>query len=213
MIKSAPVGPVAGGIMGCIMVLVLAVYAYRHQIHRRSHQHMSPLAAQGRSPASLHKMTNQPPMKAVLENQDGKLYQRAQTRFWADSRCCFVSLRTAAHGSFTTCTTSSGTAAPPPSHPLHTLPPPEMSVRMSNLDNERDERDEDSHEDRGISEFDALDFKGLWKRRSVSNRGGVLLSTSSQQHSLHRRRVGAPHTHPRTQAEVLGPLWDGERSR
>lgn len=54
MIKSAPVGPVAGGIMGCIMVLVLAVYAYRHQIHRRSHQHMSPLAAQGRSPASLH---------------------------------------------------------------------------------------------------------------------------------------------------------------
>lgn len=46
MIKSAPVGPVAGG-MGCIMVLVLAVYAYRHQIHRRSHQHMSPLAAQG----------------------------------------------------------------------------------------------------------------------------------------------------------------------
>lgn len=47
MIKSAPVGPVAGGIMGCIMVLVLAVYAYRHQIHRRSHQHMSPLATQG----------------------------------------------------------------------------------------------------------------------------------------------------------------------
>uniref|UniRef100_A0A8C5GRJ0 VWFA and cache domain-containing protein 1 n=1 Tax=Gouania willdenowi TaxID=441366 RepID=A0A8C5GRJ0_GOUWI len=72
MIKSAPVGPVAGGIMGCIMVLVLAVYAYRHQIHRRSHQHMSPLAAQ------------------------------------------------------------------------------EMSIRMSNLDNDRDDRDEDSHEDRGI---------------------------------------------------------------
>ncbi|XP_055978206.1 VWFA and cache domain-containing protein 1 [Sorex fumeus] len=72
MIKSAPVGPVAGGIMGCIMVLVLAVYAYRHQIHRRSHQSMSPLAAQ------------------------------------------------------------------------------EMSVRMSNLENDRDERDDDSHEDRGI---------------------------------------------------------------
>lgn len=29
----------------------------------------------------------------------------------------------------------------------------EMSVRMSNLDNERDERDEDSHEDRGISKL------------------------------------------------------------
>lgn len=56
MIKSAPVGPVAGGIMGCIMVLVLAVYAYRHQIHRRSHQHMSPLAAQGESGHSFLKM-------------------------------------------------------------------------------------------------------------------------------------------------------------
>lgn len=56
-----------------------------------------------------------------------------------------------AHASFTTRTTSSGAAAPPHSHPRHTLPPAEMSVRMSNLDNERDERDEDSHEDRGIS--------------------------------------------------------------
>lgn len=55
MIKSAPVGPVAGGIMGCIMVLVLAVYAYRHQIHRRSHQHMSPLAAQGELPMNESK--------------------------------------------------------------------------------------------------------------------------------------------------------------
>lgn len=27
-----------------------------------------------------------------------------------------------------------------------------MSVRMSNLENDRDDRDEDSHEDRGISE-------------------------------------------------------------
>lgn len=30
-----------------------------------------------------------------------------------------------------------------------------MSVRMSNLDNERDDRDEDSHEDRGISKIPA----------------------------------------------------------
>lgn len=28
-----------------------------------------------------------------------------------------------------------------------------MSVRMSNLENDRDERDDDSHEDRGISEY------------------------------------------------------------
>lgn len=38
------------------------------------------------------------------------------------------------------------------SHSLYLRAAPEMSVRMSNLDNERDERDEDSHEDRGISE-------------------------------------------------------------
>lgn len=124
-----------------------------------------------------------------------------------------------AHVSFTTGATSSGAAAPPLSLILRTLClPPEMSVRMSNLDNERDERDEDSHEDRGISEFAAQSSgprfsKSARRRRSVSNRGGVLLPTSSQQHPLHRRRVGAPHTHPGTQAEVLGPLRDGERSR
>lgn len=66
MIKSAPVGPVAGGIMGCIMVLVLVVYAYRHQIHRRSHQHMSPLAAQGESDR-IH--TNVPTQRPRTECQ------------------------------------------------------------------------------------------------------------------------------------------------
>lgn len=42
--------------------------------------------------------------------------------------------------------------------PSHT----EMSVRMSNLDNERDERDEDSHEDRGISKFRAVNLISKW---------------------------------------------------
>ncbi|XP_055717555.1 VWFA and cache domain-containing protein 1 isoform X1 [Salvelinus fontinalis] len=99
MIRSAPVGPVAGGIMGCIMVLVLAVYAYRHQLHRRSHQHMSPLAAQ------------------------------------------------------------------------------EMSVRMSNLDNERDE---DSHEDRGINVF--------LSRPAVSNTRFIAAVIERHTHSPERRR-------------------------
>ncbi|GLD49706.1 VWFA and cache domain-containing protein 1 [Lates japonicus] len=35
MIKSAPVGPVAGALSGMHHGTVLAVYAYRHQIHRR----------------------------------------------------------------------------------------------------------------------------------------------------------------------------------
>lgn len=33
-----------------------------------------------------------------------------------------------------------------------------MSVRMSNLENDRDERDDDSHEDRGISKYLAVMF-------------------------------------------------------
>uniref|UniRef100_H0ZI67 VWFA domain-containing protein n=1 Tax=Taeniopygia guttata TaxID=59729 RepID=H0ZI67_TAEGU len=72
MIKSAPVGPVAGGIMGCIMVLVLAVYAYRHQIHRRSHQHMSPLAAQGELDSGTQQQAG-----------DGKKKPISNTRFIA----------------------------------------------------------------------------------------------------------------------------------
>lgn len=40
--KSTPVGPVAGGIMGCFLVLALAVYCYRHHVHRTmAHQFVS----------------------------------------------------------------------------------------------------------------------------------------------------------------------------
>ncbi|KAK3089856.1 hypothetical protein FSP39_007106 [Pinctada imbricata] len=41
--KSTPVGPVAGGIMGCFLVLALGVYCYRHHIHGNSHQYISTL--------------------------------------------------------------------------------------------------------------------------------------------------------------------------
>ena len=41
--RSTPVGPVAGGIMGCFLVLALSVYCYRHRIHRNSHQYISTL--------------------------------------------------------------------------------------------------------------------------------------------------------------------------
>jgi len=41
--KSTPVGPVAGGIMGCFLVLALGVYCYRHHVHRNSHQYISSL--------------------------------------------------------------------------------------------------------------------------------------------------------------------------
>ena len=39
--KSTPVGPVAGGIMGCFLVLALAVYCYRHHVHRQTHQYIT----------------------------------------------------------------------------------------------------------------------------------------------------------------------------
>lgn len=38
-IKSTPVGPVAGGIMGCFLILALAVYCYRHHVSRTSSVH------------------------------------------------------------------------------------------------------------------------------------------------------------------------------
>ncbi|XP_076463028.1 VWFA and cache domain-containing protein 1-like [Babylonia areolata] len=41
--KSTPVGPVAGGIMGCFLLLALGVYCYRHHVHRHSHQYVSTL--------------------------------------------------------------------------------------------------------------------------------------------------------------------------
>ena len=35
---STPVGPVAGGIMACFLVLALAVYCYRHHVSRSHHE-------------------------------------------------------------------------------------------------------------------------------------------------------------------------------
>uniref|UniRef100_T1INE1 VWFA domain-containing protein n=1 Tax=Strigamia maritima TaxID=126957 RepID=T1INE1_STRMM len=42
--KSTPVGPVAGGIMAAFIVLALAVYCYRHHVHRGSHLYVSTIA-------------------------------------------------------------------------------------------------------------------------------------------------------------------------
>lgn len=44
--KSAPVGPVAGGIMGCFLMLALAGYCYRQRVHRNSLQYISTLPEQ-----------------------------------------------------------------------------------------------------------------------------------------------------------------------
>ena len=41
IVKSTPVGPVAGGIMGCFLVLALGVYCYRHHIHRHSNNYIT----------------------------------------------------------------------------------------------------------------------------------------------------------------------------
>ncbi|XP_074642229.1 VWFA and cache domain-containing protein 1-like [Tubulanus polymorphus] len=39
--RTTPVGPVAGGIMGCFLVLALSVYCYRHHVHRHGHQYIT----------------------------------------------------------------------------------------------------------------------------------------------------------------------------
>lgn len=45
-----------------------------------------------------------------------------------------------------------------------------MSVRMSNLENDRDERDDDSHEDRGISEYSSCLAIERVGRRLIQNK-------------------------------------------
>lgn len=49
-----------------------------------------------------------------------------------------------------------------------------MSVRMSNLENDRDERDDDSHEDRGISECSGCLAAECVSGRLVQNKYSVL---------------------------------------
>lgn len=47
-LKSTPVGPVAGGIMGCFLVLALGVYCYRHHVHRSAqHRYTAGLQPEG----------------------------------------------------------------------------------------------------------------------------------------------------------------------
>ncbi|XP_064604512.1 VWFA and cache domain-containing protein 1-like [Liolophura sinensis] len=41
VVKTTPVGPVAGGIMGCFLVLALGVYCYRHHVHRNNRQYIT----------------------------------------------------------------------------------------------------------------------------------------------------------------------------
>ena len=40
-LKATPVGPVAGGIMGCFLLLALGVYCYRHHVHRAAHAYQA----------------------------------------------------------------------------------------------------------------------------------------------------------------------------
>ncbi|XP_064624547.1 VWFA and cache domain-containing protein 1-like isoform X2 [Lineus longissimus] len=46
-VRTTPVGPVAGGIMGCFLVLALAVYCYRHHVHRNNHQYITSIPDTG----------------------------------------------------------------------------------------------------------------------------------------------------------------------
>jgi len=46
--KSMPVGPVAGGIMGCFLLLALGVYCYRCYSHRHSRHCNGALPGEGR---------------------------------------------------------------------------------------------------------------------------------------------------------------------
>lgn len=51
-------------------------------------------------------------------------------------------------------------------------------MRMSNLENDRDDRDDDSHEDRGISEYPAASRRGV-SRRLIRNKYSFLYPLGS----------------------------------
>ena len=38
-VSSTPIGPVAGGMMGCFLVLALAIYWYKHHVHSSNGPH------------------------------------------------------------------------------------------------------------------------------------------------------------------------------
>ena len=69
--KSAPVGPVAGGIMGCFLMLALGVYCYRHRVHRNSLQYISTLPENPNRHSQFYETDDIDP---VEDSGNGKLY-------------------------------------------------------------------------------------------------------------------------------------------
>lgn len=67
--KSAPVGPVAGGIMGCFLMLALGVYCYRHRVHRNSLQYISTLPENQNRHSQFYETEEIEPME---DNGNGK---------------------------------------------------------------------------------------------------------------------------------------------
>ena len=62
-VRSAPVGPVAGGIMGCFLVLAVAVYCYRHHVtqSRYAHAYLSAGMGNGSSDLRMNALDDGPP--------------------------------------------------------------------------------------------------------------------------------------------------------
>ena len=62
-VRSAPVGPVAGGIMGCFLVLAVAVYCYRHHVmqSRYAHAYLSAGMGNGSSDLRMNALDDAPP--------------------------------------------------------------------------------------------------------------------------------------------------------
>ena len=62
-VRSAPVGPVAGGILGCFLVLAVAVYCYRHHVtqSRYAHAYLSAGMGNGSSDLRMNALDDVPP--------------------------------------------------------------------------------------------------------------------------------------------------------
>ncbi|XP_022246418.1 VWFA and cache domain-containing protein 1-like isoform X1 [Limulus polyphemus] len=64
-IKSTPVGPVAGGIMACFLVLALTFYCYRHHVQRGTSSHYMPSAPNTTFP--MAQLDNEPEEPEIHE--------------------------------------------------------------------------------------------------------------------------------------------------
>lgn len=66
-----PVGPVAGGIMGCVLLLAIGIYCYRHHASRIGHRYEDSLPDGQRR---LRDSANENDFEEINDSYDGGMF-------------------------------------------------------------------------------------------------------------------------------------------